>query len=454
LSFFSAIFQAGIQFKLIKLFIISNRRENMKKSYLLILFVLLLLPLSFSNAQLFIENFDYPVGDSIINHGWINHSGSGNQIVVVGGSLTYAGYPNSGIGNSVIVAGSSSSSEDVHANFNAQGVTGAVYAAFLANISAATTTGDYFFHLAPPFPTTYFKPRLMIKDDGSGNLQFGVTKALTGSAVYSTTTYSYNTTYLLVIKYEFSPGDSNDVAKLFINPTIASEPPVADLTSTDIVADDSIAAVCLRQGSQAYSVQVDGITIGTSWALTVPVEFTSFSAIADGDNAILSWTTATELNNLGFEIQRLQTSSDFVTVGFVSGHGTTTEPKNYKFTDANLSSGSYIYRLKQVDFDGTFAYSDEVNVEVTGPIQFELAQNYPNPFNPSTSIKFSIPQSSEVTLKVYNALGQEVSTLINQFMESGLHTINFDASSLNSGIYFYKLDAGQYSDVRKMTLIK
>ena len=425
----------------------------MKKSYLLVFF-LLLLPLTFTNGQLFTENFDYPVGDSIINHGWINHSGSGTQITVATGSLTYSGYPASGIGNHVVVAGGSGSREDVHADFPAQGVTGAVYAAFLANISAATTTGDYFFHLAPPFPTTFFKPRLMIQDDGSGNLQFGITKALTASAVYTTPIYSYNTTYLLVIKYEFSPGDSNDVAKLFINPSLGSEPPVADLTSVDVVPDDSIAAVCLRQGSQAYTVLVDGITIGTSWSSTVPVELSSFSATAISNKVELNWSTATEINNAGFEIQRNASENEFVTIGYVSGHGTTTEPKNYKFTDANLSSGSYTYRLKQVDFDGTFAYSDEVNVEVTGPIQFELAQNYPNPFNPNTTIKFAIPQSSEVTLKVYNALGQEVSTRINQFMESGLYTVNFDASNLNSGIYFYKLDAGQYSDVRKMTLIK
>ena len=426
----------------------------MKKSYLLILFSFLLLPLSFTNGQLFIENFDYPVGDSIINHGWTNHSGTGTQITVTTGSLTYTGYPASGIGNSVIVAGGSGSREDVHANFTPQGVTGAVYAAFLANISTATTTGDYFFHLAPPFPTTFFKPRLMIRDDGAGNIQFGITKALTGSAVYTTTTYSYNTTYLLVVKYEFFPGDSNDVAKLFINPTIGSEPPVSDITSADIVPDDSIAAVCLRQGSQAYTVQVDGITVGTSWSSTVPVELTSFSATTNNSNVILNWSTATEVNNSGFEVQRLELGNEYATIGFVAGHGTTTESKNYKYIDANLSSGSYTYRLKQVDFNGTFSYSNEVNVDVTAPVRFELTQNYPNPFNPSTTIKFAIPQSAEVTLKVYNALGQEVSTLINQFMESGLHTINFDASKLNSGIYFYKLDAGQYSDVRKMTLIK
>ncbi|MCW8817567.1 MAG: T9SS type A sorting domain-containing protein, partial [Ignavibacteriaceae bacterium] len=181
---------------------------------------------------------------------------------------------------------------------------------------------------------------------------------------------------------------------------------------------------------------------------------TSFSISANNGDVILSWSTATEVNNSGFEIQRQNGESEFVSIAFVPGHGTTTESKSYNFIDANLSSGSYTYRLKQIDFNGTFSYSNEVDANVTVPNRFELVQNYPNPFNPSTTIQFALPQSSFVTLKVYNALSQEVCTLVNGFTESGIHSINFDASNLNSGIYFYKLDAGKYSDVRKMTLIK
>ena len=187
---------------------------------------------------------------------------------------------------------------------------------------------------------------------------------------------------------------------------------------------------------------------------TIPVELTSFTATANENNVTLNWSTATEKNNSGFEIQKIAGNNEFVTIGFVQGHGTTTQPQSYNFVDGNLNSGSYTYRLKQFDYNGTFSYSNEVNVDVTGPVQFELAQNYPNPFNPSTTIKFSIPQSSVVTLKIYNALGQEVRTLVNGFTESGLHTVNFDASNLNSGVYFYKLDSGQFSEVKKMTLIK
>jgi len=186
---------------------------------------------------------------------------------------------------------------------------------------------------------------------------------------------------------------------------------------------------------------------------SLPVELSSFSASVNQGNVTLHWLTATETNNYGFEIQR-SNDAEFFTIGFVLGNGTTTETHDYSYVDRNLNSGSYSYRLKQMDYSGVFSYSSVVNVDVTAPVAFELLQNYPNPFNPSTTIKFTIPQSSVVTLKVFNTLGQEVKTLINQNMESGAHSISFDATDLNSGVYFYKLDAGQFSDVRKMTLIK
>ncbi len=185
---------------------------------------------------------------------------------------------------------------------------------------------------------------------------------------------------------------------------------------------------------------------------SLPVELSSFTASANQVNVTLNWSTATETNNNGFEIQR-STEGEFFTIGFVQGNGTTTEMHEYSYVDRDLSAGSYSYRLKQMDYNGSYSYSSVVDVDVS-PTQFELAQNYPNPFNPSTTINFTIPQSSVVTLKVYNTLGQEVKTLINGNMESGVHSISFDASDLNSGIYFYKLEAGQFSDVRKMTLIK
>jgi hypothetical protein len=430
----------------------------MKKSYLLILFSILFLPLSLSYGQLLVENFDYPVGDSLTGHIWTKHSGSGMTIFVLAGSLTYTGYPSSGIGNHVDLSGGSGSREDVNAGIDSQYVDGAtVFYSFLVNVASASTTADYFIHIgnrASPTVFTTFAARVFVQDV-SGNLHFGISN--TSTSTMGTTDFSYGTTYLVFVKYIINTGGA-DECRLWVFssgvPVDEASAGTPEVLNSGTNGQDIIDAIALRQGAQAYTVSVDGIRVSTVWGDLVPVELTSFTSVADGNNVILNWSTATELNNLGFEIQKLEGANEFVTIGFVPGHGTTTESKSYEFTDANLSTGSYTYRLKQVDFNGTFSYSNEVNVDVTAPNRFELVQNYPNPFNPSTTIQFALPQSTFVTLKVFNALGQEVSTLVNGFTESGFHSINFDASNLNSGIYFYKLDAGQYSDVRKMTLIK
>lgn len=186
----------------------------------------------------------------------------------------------------------------------------------------------------------------------------------------------------------------------------------------------------------------------------VPVELTSFAATVSGSSINLNWTTATELNNSGFDIERKSNNTEWTKIAFVPGFGTTSEVKSYSFNDNNLVVGKYSYRLKQVDFDGTFEYSNVVEGEIIAVNKFELSQNYPNPFNPSTSIKFNLPVASNVKLSVFNLLGQEVKTLVNGFKTAGSHTITFDASGLSSGIYIYKIEANNFAQTRKMTLIK
>jgi len=187
---------------------------------------------------------------------------------------------------------------------------------------------------------------------------------------------------------------------------------------------------------------------------SIPVEFASFSANTSNGAVTLSWQTATETNNSGFEIERRSDGTSFTKIGYVPGKGTTTNISAYSFIDDNVASGSYSYRLKQIDFNGTISYSKEVYVDVTAPAVFELSQNYPNPFNPSTSIKFSVPVDGMVNLAVYNLLGEKVVTLINKEMKAGRHEVNFEASKLASGLYFYRLEAGDFSSVKKMMLLK
>lgn len=190
---------------------------------------------------------------------------------------------------------------------------------------------------------------------------------------------------------------------------------------------------------------------------TIPVELTSFTANVSEDLVTLNWSTATETNNLGFEVQR-RTGSEFVPVAFISGRGTTTEPQTYTYSEI-VDPGTYYYRLKQVDFDGTFELFSEVMVEVLAPSIFALEQNYPNPFNPSTKITYSLAADSKVSLKVFDVLGQEVMSLVNADVAAGTHEVDFNASVLGSGIYFYKLEAtgadgSNFIDVKKMTLTK
>ena len=428
----------------------------MKKSYLLVLFSLLFLPLSLSYGQFFVENFGYTAGDSLTQHGWVAHSGTTNAIFVTSPGLTYPDYPSSGIGNAATIT---TTGQDVNKQFTPI-TSGAIYASIMVNVASAQT-GDYFFHLGLENTTTIYMGRIFVRNALNGNLSFGVSKTSISATIrpaYSDSIYTTGTTYVLVLKYQFNPDVADDSVFLFINPNISAIEPSPTLRHGASANNDpaNIGGVYIRQGgsSAAANLTLDGIRIGLSWAEVVPVELTSFSAISQGNNVVLNWSTASELNNFGFEVQRSITGNEFATIGFVNGNGTTTDAKAYRFVDANLSAGNYTYRLKQVDFNGIYSYSDEVNVDVIAPAQFDLSQNYPNPFNPSTTINFSIPQSSIVTLKVFNTLGQEVKTLINQNMESGVHSISFDASELNSGIYFYKLDAGQFSEVRKMTLIK
>ncbi len=188
--------------------------------------------------------------------------------------------------------------------------------------------------------------------------------------------------------------------------------------------------------------------------IPIPVELTAFSASYSNGNVLLKWTTATETNNQGFEIQR-KSNEEYVAIGFVSGNGTTTQVQSYSFTDNNIVNGVYSYRLKQTDFDGTFSYSNVIEVDVTAPMQFELSQNYPNPFNPSTMINYQTAAPVNVNLTVFNMLGEEVAVLINnQFTEAGQHSVRFDGSNLASGTYIYRLTAGDFVQVKKMMLTK
>jgi hypothetical protein len=218
------------------------------------------------------------------------------------------------------------------------------------------------------------------------------------------------------------------------------------------------------QLNQSYTYRVRSLVIGadshygneaTAYVPEfVPVELVSFTASIKDDNVNLRWITASEINNSGFEIERSKNKSDWILRGFIEGNGTTTEQQFYSFIDENLAAGKYQYRLKQIDFDGSFEYSEIVEVEVGVPDEFSLSQNYPNPFNPETSIEYRIGSIEKVSLKVYDMLGRKVATLVNEIKEPGIYEVKFDAGNLSSGIYYYALEAGNFRDIKKLILLK
>lgn len=187
----------------------------------------------------------------------------------------------------------------------------------------------------------------------------------------------------------------------------------------------------------------------------VPVELVSFNASVDKNIVDLRWITVTELNNKGFEVQRRTNNSSYETIAFVQGKGTTTQVNGYTYSDVVNETGTYFYRLRQVDFDGTYEYSNEVMVNVLAlPGEYALAQNYPNPFNPSTSIEFVLAQAGSVNLSVFNLLGEKVAELVNEVKDSGNHTLTFNANELSSGTYIYRLSVNGNVISKKMTLVK
>ena len=242
----------------------------------------------------------------------------------------------------------------------------------------------------------------------------------------------------IIFNYAFGSGSTSNAAEHIV-----------DVDDVDSNLSSEFAA-CSRDG------RVILFSGGTD---IVPVELLSFSGSTENGKVNLIWATATETNNLGFEVERKiqdkgPNSHTWKKIGFVNGRGTTTERTYYSYTDDADVQGKIMYRLKQIDYDGTFDYSSELELEVGNPLTYSLEQNYPNPFNPITTINFAIPVSGNVKLYIYNSLGERIESLVNGFLESGFHKVSWNASKYSSGVYFYELESGNYNFVKKMILIK
>ena len=248
----------------------------------------------------------------------------------------------------------------------------------------------------------------------------------------------------------------------------------------DVLSDIGIGQTNAASGGLFFMGQfitntfsLGGVLVGSPTKLfvyeihnSIPVELVSFSAKVIDGGIKLSWSTATEINNKGFEIEKAECKEQktgeirWESVGFIPGSGTTTDPKNYLWIDNDSRAGKFIYRLKQLDFDGSYHYSDEVKVDAAAPSQFYLSQNYPNPFNPVTTIEYRIPEKSFLSLVLFDAVGKQCLILENGLKDPGNYKVSLDARGLSSGIYFYKLYAESivnddtYTVSGKMVLLK
>ena len=250
-----------------------------------------------------------------------------------------------------------------------------------------------------------------------------------------------------VVTYLFTPTPNTGT-------TTATLPLGGGITVSFGASFQNISAINItrQSGGNTYFIIDDVVLQGI-----LPVELISITSSVSKSNVTLNWQTATETNNYGFEVERCALSAErqaWDKIGFVNGNGNSNSQKNYSYEDKNVTAGNYSYRLKQIDNDGQFEYSKTIEVDMDGVKKFELSQNYPNPFNPSTTIKFNLPEAGMVKLTLFNILGQQIRTLVNEFQESGVHTINFDATELNSGMYLYKIESNGFTQTRKMTLVK
>ena len=261
------------------------------------------------------------------------------------------------------------------------------------------------------------------------------------------------------------PGDGGDIRFLSLCKMLATTDKFYFLTC-DLSAGASGSILPMLTGNKEMMLGLASLS-GTitnsplsSSSAPLPVELTSLTATSQNDYITLSWQTATETNNYGFEIEKAIISDEtsniiFSKIGFVEGHGNSNSIKEYSFIDNSVCEGTYSYRLKQIDKDGQYKYSEAIEIDVSSaPKDYSLKQNYPNPFNPSTTISFSIPKTEFVTLKIFDILGNEVADLVNQELQAGNYNKQWNPAVLASGIYFYRLQAGQFNQTHKMNYLK
>ncbi|MFZ4620023.1 MAG: T9SS type A sorting domain-containing protein [Bacteroidota bacterium] len=454
-----------------------------------IFLILLLLGMNAQSQALFTETFNYTDGalvlcgtdqpkvtsiyyplaaNNVSGGAWTNGSASAfdDPMLVQTGALTYTGYSLSGTGKKLFCPNMTPNSSN---NRGYRAFTGqqTIYYSLMVNLREVTnlsafpaTKGEYFTGLWATGNATNanFRGLLMFAAGSvAGTYRMGVLANQPGSTTsWVTTDLNPLTTYLVVVKYERN--NPSCKASIWINPSLGGSEPSPDATSDlgtvdPVGGNTDVGRFGIYQRGDKPKVDIGGIKVATTWGdAPLPVELTSFTASARNNMVELKWNTATETNNAGFEIEK-NMNSQWNKIGFVEGSGNSASPKQYLYSD-HSAAGTFQYRLKQIDRDGKFTYSNVTEATVTTANSYALTQNYPNPFNPTTTITFQLAKAGSVKLAVYDLLGREVAVVFNGTTSAGIHSASFNASSLGSGIYFYKLETVDYTKTMKMTLVK
>jgi hypothetical protein len=412
-----------------------------------------------SYGQIYCEDFEYAAGDTITNHGWVTFGSFGeNPIVVVEPGLEHFCY-GAIFGNAARLVTTGEDSYIVLPSFlNA----GTVYVSFMVKFESAQH-GDFFIHLGDSVADNSNKlARVYAKMDG-GNIAIGLAKN-NEAPVYTPADYLIGDVIVVVLKYEFfTTTNHDDLVSLFVfGPEDC--PPVVEPTATLGPLGDgeddlpNVGKIVLCQGADSHApvLIIDGICMDRVWDNSaLPVEMTSFTSTVTGNGVVLNWSTAYEKNNAGFNVERKLGTGNWIDRGFVKGNGTTEFRHDYSFNDRFMNSGIYQYRLKQLDYNGNIIYHDLGDVIRIGtPADYELYQNFPNPFNPSTIISFALANDGVVTLKIFDNSGREISKILSEFRNAGYYNVDFDASNLSSGVYYYRIESNGFVKTLKMVLMK
>lgn len=398
----------------------------MKKIFTLIIFSAITVCAS---AQLLTEDFNYTAGDPLTSNNWTQIGTTAtNPILVTTPGLTYTGYANSGVGNAATLT---TSGQDIYRDASGSISSGSIYVSFLLNASSAQATGDYFFALLPTTSTSNFTARTFIKSSGAGYV-LGVAKS-TEAVAYGPTVLNLNTTYLVVVKYTFNTVSSTDDAislYVFSSGIPTTEPITPEAGPQVGTAADaaSLGRLALRQGSStsAAGVTVDGFRVSSGWFnAPLPVSLLSFNAALNNKAVSLDWSTANEVNAGAFELERSVNGKDFSRISFVVAKNGV--QNSYNFVDERAVAGTNYYRLKMVDKDGSFKYSQIVSVKAKS----EGVAVFPNPVKANLTVQHEVAVKG-ATIAVIDFAGKQVAA-VN--VQAGATQTNLDASKFTPGSY-------------------